>query len=410
MPKLSFFKNILFFLFISSTFAFTEVYYKKELNGAPKNDSNLVIKPDTNDNIPDTTLKPIIKHDPLYLFVGTYTGSGSKGIYFYEMDSMTGKLSYKSAIMTVNPSFLTIHPNRKWLYSVGETGAGTISAFAIDTATEKLTLLNTVSAVGDAPCFVSTDKTGKYVLIANYSSGNVSVFPISGNGSLNQSSDVVQHTGNSIDALRQTSPHAHMIAENMVNRFVYAADLGIDKVLVYKLDTLAGKLSRTSSDATITPGSGPRHFVFHPSKSWCYVLNELKGSIEVFSVNNNTGSLARFQVISAMKDGDTNYPGSAEIFITPDSKYLYASNRGDVNSIAMYTIDQTSGKLNVIDWVSVNGKTPRSFSIDPTGKFVLVANQDSGNIVTFKINKTNGKLEPTGDIEKVPNPVCVKFW
>jgi 6-phosphogluconolactonase len=338
------------------------------------------------------------------LFIGTYT----QLIYVYKMDTLTGALSQVcTSPQTSNPSYLAIHFNKKWLYAVNEY-SGTISSFSFDSVQNQITFINSMSSQGDDPCYVSIDKTGRYVMTANYNSGSVAVLPIGNNGALGQATSVDQHSGSGPVAGRQDGPHAHMIIQ-ADNHFVYNTDLGIDKILIYTLDTINGKIQDIGKDASAISGAGPRHIAFHPTKPWMYVVCELNGTVEAFTVDNSSGALTRFQTISTLSAGDTSAAASADIHITPDGKYLYASNRGEINNIAIYAISQDSGKLSLLGHQSTLGRTPRSFVIDPTGTFLLVANQDDNNIVTFKINSSNGLLIETGIQTSVPSPVCLKF-
>ena len=334
------------------------------------------------------------------VFIGTYTSGSSTGIYVYKMDTLTGSLSYIcSSPNTSNPSYLAIHPNKKWLYAVNENSSGTISAFSFDSVQNKIAFINSTSSQGNGPCYISIDNTGKFVLVANYNSGNVTVCPINSNGSLGAASSTDQHAG--------TSPHAHMIIQ-AANNFVYNTDLGDDKIFIYSLDTLNGHITSTGNDVSTISGAGPRHIAFHPTQPWIYVVCELKGLIEEYSMNNSSGVLSYIDTISTLPSGSSS-PSSADIHITPDGKYLYASNRGTYNNIAMYTINQSTGELSLIGYQAVGGTNPRGFVIDPSGKFLLVACQDNSKIITFKINSSNGKLVTTGIQITVPNPVCLKF-
>jgi 6-phosphogluconolactonase len=353
-----------------------------------------------------------------YLFVGTFTkgkGFKSEGIYLYEMNPATGALKYVSVSTdSTNPAFLVIHPNKKWVYAVNEVGGannkynGSISAFHFNKEKKKLELINTVPSHGNGPCYISLDKSGKRVLTANYNSGTVALFSIGKNGSLGEATSLDTHEGKGPVADRQDSPHAHTIVQ-ADNNFVYSADLGTDMVYVYQLDTVNGKLLVTNRNTVIKPGSGPRHLAFHPNKKWAYLINELKGTINAFNIDNSTGALKFFQDISTLPGGETKTAASADIHITPNGKYLYASNRGQMNNIAMYAINQESGMLSLIGHQPTNGKTPRNFVIDRNGKFLLVANQESSTIVCFKIDAATGKLIDTGLSTTVPNPVCLKL-
>ena len=350
---------------------------------------------------------------PLLLFIGTYTkNSKSKGIYLYEMNRKTGAVSYVSTCETVNPSYLAIHSNKQWLFAVSEVegdkqkSTGVISAFKIDTIKKQLTFINSVSAQGNGPCYVSIDRTGNFAMLANYGSGNVAVFPINKDGSLKEASSTHQHIGKGPNP-RQEGPHAHMIIPGLGN-YIYSTDLGTDKIIQYSLDN-QGKLTLVK-EISANSGAGPRHLTFHSNQKWVYVINELNGTIEASNLNKSTGNFTRFQAISTLPEGQSVFAGSADIHITPSGKYLYASNRAEVNNIAMYSINQSSGELKIIGHQTVFGKAPRNFVIDPTGTFLLVANQDSNNVITFRIDSGSGKLIETGLQSEIPKPVCLKFF
>ena len=351
------------------------------------------------------------------LFVGTYTDGGkSQGIYLYQMDIATGALTFTGiSAKTQNPSYLVIHPNRKWLFAVNELGSndgkyiGTVSAFRIDLEKKQLEYINTVPSNGNYPCHISVDQAGRYVMVANYGNGSVSVYPINKDGSLAYASCIDQHKGKGPNTERQEGPHAHMITQGFDARFVYNTDLGIDKILIYKLDQTTGKLISTDYDANSKPGAGPRHLAFHSNRNWVYAINELNGTIEAFAIDKLTGALKRFQIMSTLEAGDTRYPGSADIHITPNGKFLYATNRSDVNNIAMFSINQETGELTLLGHRPVKGQTPRNFAIDPSGTFLLVANQNSSNVLTFRIDPVNGLLTETGQETSIPSPVCLKF-
>lgn len=351
---------------------------------------------------------------PVWVFVGTYTekephvDGKAEGIYIYEMNPVNGALTHVvTSPKTINPSYVVLHPNGKWLYAVNETSDGKVSAFSIDRENKKLKLLNIVSSQGSDPCYVSVDKTGKFVMVANYSSGTVALYPINADGSLKEASSVVKHEGKGPDANRQKGPHAHMIIPGP-GQFIYSADLGTDQVISYTIDAKNTKLVKATT-YTSKPGAGPRHLAFHNNKKWAYVVTELNGTIESCNIDAKTGALKRFQEISTLLPEVKLPAGCADIHIHPNGKYLYASNRGEVNTIAIYAIDQATGKLTAIEQVSVKGRTPRSFAIDPTGTFLLAANQDSGNVITFRIDAATGKLKYEGVEAKIPTPVCLRF-
>lgn len=349
-----------------------------------------------------------------WVYVGTYTQKEphvqgkAEGIYIYEMNTATGALTHvTTSPATVNPSYVAIHPNGKWLYSVNETGDGKIRAFKIDRNNKKMEFLNSVSSNGNSPCYISIDKSGKFVMTANYGSGTIALYPLNIDGTLKDATSVIKHTGKGPDS-RQSSPHAHMIRTGNAPDLIYAVDLGADRVFTYQLDQQKAALRKINEYAAV-PGAGPRHIDFHPGKKWAYVVNELNGTVEACTVDSKTGALTRFQEITTLPQGETRKAGCADIHVSKDGKFLYASNRGEINNIAIYAIDATNGKLTALGHQSVKGKGPRSFVIDPSGTFLLVANQNSDNIVTFKIDKSTGKLIDTGIETKVPTPVCVRF-
>lgn len=359
------------------------------------------------------------KHAPkgeYLLFVGTYTGKESKGIYAYRFDSTSARLTPRGLVAeTPNPSFLAIDPSQHFLYAVNELekyqgeSSGSVSAFAIDRERGSLTLLNEVSSRGTDPCHISLDSSGKFVLVANYGSGSVAVFPVLKDGSLGEASGFVQHAGSGPDRERQTGPHAHWIGLTPDNRFAMAADLGTDNVLVYRLNEKNGSLSTNDpAFVKLESGSGPRHIDFHPNGRFAYVLSELRPTISVFAFDPKRGALQPLQSITTLpKDfSGVNYP--AEIRVHPNGKFLFASNRGH-DSIAVFALDQKKETLSLVGHFSTQGKKPRNFEIDPTGSRLFVANQESGNIVVFDIDSATGKLTPTGQVLRLDSPVCLKF-
>lgn len=350
------------------------------------------------------------------LYVGTYTKGASKGIYVYRYDASSGKAtSLGLAAETVNPSFLTADPTHHFLYAVNEletykgATSGGVSAFTIDQQTGKLGFLNEVASRGADPCYIAFDKTGKYVLVANYTSGNIAVFPVSKGGRLGESSAFVQHAGKGVNPERQEGPHAHWIEASADDRFAIVADLGLDEVLVYRFDARDGSLKPNDPPfVKVDPGSGPRHLAFGPDQKFAYLLSEMKSTVTVFAFDASGGVLHAVQTISTLPKDFTGTNDAAEIHVHPNGKFLYASNRGN-DSIAIFAIDQKTGLLKVIDHVSTQGKTPRNFEIDPTGSRLLVANQDTGNIVVFNIDGQTGRLTPTGEVLSVPSPVSLDF-
>lgn len=358
---------------------------------------------------------------PYLVYVGTYTHkSDSKGIYVYTFDPGTGKLSPLGvAAESEDPSFLAVHPSGKYLYAVNETDhfgaqkSGAVSAFSIDMRTGKLTLINQAATQGAGPCHISLDKTGKNILVANYDGGSVAVFPVREDGGLAPASAVVQHSGSSVNKERQEGPHAHWIGASPDNRFALAADLGLDEVLVYRFNTAKGTLAPNNPPfVKVNPGAGPRHVAFHPNGKFAYVLSEMEDSVTAFSYKTSNGTLSPLQTVSALSTLRKDYTGpkeAAEIAVHPNGKFLYASNRAGIDTISLFSIDAMKGTLKLKDEYPTMGKTPRNFAIDPTGRFLLAANQESNNIVTFRIDLTTGALTPTGDIAEAPAPVCITF-
>ena len=357
-------------------------------------------------------------HGKYLFYVGTYTeeGSKSKGIYAYQFDPNTGQItSLGLDAETTNPSFLALHPNGKYLYAVNEVGnykgpnSGGVSAFSIDRATGKLTFLNEVASRGADPCYITVDKTGKYVLVANYTGGSVAVFPVLPDGKLGDASAFVQHTGHGTDPKRQEGPHAHSIDLSPDNRFAYVDDLGLDELLVYKFDSAKGSLTPNDPPfAKLAAGAGPRHFVLRPDGKFAYVVAEMGHTVTVLSNDAATGKLQPLQAITTLPKDFTGRNDDAEIEVHPSGKFLYASNRGD-DSIAIYAIDQSKGTLAQVAIVPTAGKEPRSFEIDPTGTLLFAENQKSDNIVVFRIDAKTGLLTPTGKVLEVGSPVCLKF-
>lgn len=350
-------------------------------------------------------------------FVGTYTSkTTSKGIYAYHFDAQKGQLtSIGVAAETVDPSFLAVHPNGKYLYAVKEIGnfngavSGAVSSFAIDAKTGTLKFLNQVPTRGAGPCYVSLDKTGTYVLVANYDSGSIASFPVQGDGSLGTASGFVQHSGTGPDKARQEGPHAHWIGTSPDNRFALAIDLGLDEVIVYGFDTNNGVFTPTLSGfAKVKSGSGPRHLAFSPNGKFAYVISEMGSIVTAFSYRAKNAEFTSLQTISTLPADYSGPKEGAEIAVHPSGKFLYASNRGH-DSIAVFAIDQKKGTLRSLGQVLTGGKTPRHFAIDPTGAYLLAENQESNTVVVFHIDPVSGGLTPTGQTIQVPSPVCITF-
>jgi 6-phosphogluconolactonase len=350
----------------------------------------------------------------LWLFVGTYTSEKSRGIYTCRFNPDSGQISVEGlAAETPNPTFLAIHPNKRFLYAANEISnfeakqAGAVSAFAID-ASGRLTPLNQQSSGGPGPCHLVVDATGKYVLVANYSGGSIASLPILPDGRLGTAVAFVQHKGASVNAERQEAPHAHSINLDTSNRRAYVADLGLDKLLVYDFDASTGALKANPAlTANQRPGAGPRHMAFDHKGHFAYVINELDSTITTFAHDNSEGSLQALQTVSTLPFSWTNQNNTAEIEVHPGGKYVYGSNRGH-DSIAIYSIEG-KGLLKPVDFPFAMGKNPRNFTIDPSGQFLLVANQSSDVIIVFRIDESTGKLTDTGYKVGIGAPVCLKF-
>ena len=350
------------------------------------------------------------------VYVGTYTRGESEGIYRYSLDSATGRLSYLGVTSgVVNPSFLAIHPNRRFLYAVGESSnfggqkSGAVNAFSISPKDGQLTPLNQQPSGGPGPCHLVVDRSGKNVLVANYGGGSVSAIPIGDDGRLGKPSAFIQHEGSSVNPRRQQGPHAHSINLDAANRFAFVADLGLDKILVYRFDADKGTLVPNRPPfASVKAGSGPRHFAFHTSGQFAYVINELASTVTAFAYHADRGVLESIQSVSTLPEGFSETNSTAEVQVHPSGKFLYGSNRGH-DSIAVYTIDPNSGVPQFVAARSTRGKTPRNFGIDPTGNWLLAANQGSDNVVVFRIDRQTGDLSPTENEVKVSMPVCVKM-
>jgi 6-phosphogluconolactonase len=350
-----------------------------------------------------------------FVFVGTYTekeGSQSKGIYVYRMDSASGELVFQwEAKGIINPSYLELHPRQKFLYTVNEVQSfggkenGGVTALSIDPKSGEPKVLNAYSSQGKDPCYISIEQTGRFALVANYSSGNAAMLPIHPDGQLGPASDVVRHSGSSIHPERQTAPFMHSIVPDPTNRFAIAADLGTDKLVLYEMDLENGKLKKHTG-VNVKPGSGPRHTIFHPNGQYLYLINELSSTLTVYRYDSDAGSLAELQTISTLPQGFEGENLCADLHIY--GKYLYASNRKH-DSIAWYLIDENTGQLTYQGEIPSGGREPRGFAIDPAGNFLLAAHERSDNIVIFQIEPGTGRLIRTAQEVKLSHPVCVKF-
>jgi 6-phosphogluconolactonase len=356
------------------------------------------------------------------VYVGTYTTGKSKGIYLFRLQPTGSEVSPNVTLVPLglageasNPSFLELDLKRRLLFCVNEIDTfegkpgGSVTAFSIDAASGELTLLNQRPTKGTAPCHLTLDKEGRYLLVANYGSGSVVVFPVAADGRLGQASDFVQHSGESVNPERQTGPHAHCVTLDPANRFLFVCDLGLDKVLGYKFDAQNGKL--TPNNPAFTPikaGAGPRHMVFRPDGKFAYLINELNSTINAFAYDRKSGVLTEIQTVTTLPG---NYDGpntTAEIDVHPSGKYLYGSNRGN-ETVVVFEIDKAKGTLTWVEEQGTGGKTPRHFGIQPSGQHMAIANQDSDTILASRIDPGNGRLKPSGIFAECPFPVCVRF-
>lgn len=353
------------------------------------------------------SLTAIAAEAPFY--VGCYTKpDGSKGIYHYKLNLETGQITGGALVAEAkDPTFLAVHPNGDFLYAANEINGGAVSAYAIE-ADGTLKPINQQSAKGDGTCHVTVDFSGKVLFAANYGAGSIVAFPIKEDGSLGESSAFVQHTGSSVNAARQKAPHAHSIYTDRNEKFVYACDLGLDKVLIYRLGEKGTLAPANPAYAALPPGSGPRHMAFHPDGGYAYVINEMLNTISVFKHDEDTGVLEPIQLVPTVPADFTGGNSTAEIFVHPNGRFVYGSNRGH-DSIAVFAVDEQSGQLKAIDHTPTGGKTPRNFAIDPTGMWLIAANQDTNTFGVFKIDPASGKLTATPYSVPLGAPVCVIF-
>jgi 6-phosphogluconolactonase len=355
-----------------------------------------------------------------FVYVGTYTASGSKGIYGYHFDPKTGQLTPTGvAAEVVNPSFLVTDPQHRFLYAVTEMGQergassyktnGYISSFSIDPKTGALTFLNKVDSGGGGPCHLVVDKTGKMLFVANYGSGNVASFALKADGSIGDRTGFDQHVGSSVDPRRQQGPHAHAVVLSPDNRFLFVPDLGMDQIKIYRVGAAKDTFAPNNPPfASVKAGLGPRHFTFGRGAKFAYVVCEMGSSVAVFSYDPVKGSLTPVQTISNLPSDFTGVDNSAEIEVDRSGRFLYASNRGN-DSITVFAIDPSKGTLTRVQVVPTQGKIPRNFALDPTGKYLIAANQNSNQMVVFAVDQTNGQLKPTGQVLDIPSPVSILF-
>ncbi|MFT3750047.1 MAG: lactonase family protein [Agriterribacter sp.] len=347
-----------------------------------------------------------------YLVTGTYTSGKSEGIYVYLFNSNTGTYKEVSHIKTSNPSFVAVSADEKFVYAVNENGnkdnGGEVSSFAFDKSTGVLTPVNKQFTIGDAPCYIDLDKTGRWIFVANYSSGTLSVLPVDTSGNIGEATTTIKHEGSGVNKSRQEKPHVHCTYISSDNKWLFVPDLGIDKVMIYAFDAGSGSLAPGEQPfIKINDGGGPRHIIFHPNNKYAYVIEEMGGAVNAYEYDG--GKFKAIQHIKSVQKTDTGFVGSADIHVSADGKFLYASNRGGFNTLAIYKINQKDGRLTLIGHQKALGDFPRNFAIDPTGKFLLVANQKSDDIIIFKRDMKTGLLTSTGKRISVGNPVCLKW-
>jgi 6-phosphogluconolactonase len=350
-----------------------------------------------------------------YVYVGTYTppSGRAEGIGIYRFDPSSGALAPVGTEPSASPSFLAVDPARRFLFAVNEvadrggTVQGNVSAFGRDAATGRLTALNSQSAHGTLPCHLTTDPSGKWLIVANYGSGNTTVYPIGADGSLGAATDNVQHVGSGPHP-RQQGPHAHAAVFDPAGRRLAVCDLGLDRTLLYRLDTAAGKLLPEGTAAVAPPGGGPRHIVFSGDSRFAYVNNEVGSSVTAYAYDAADGRCTEMQTRSTLPEGFGGSNTTAEIALHPTGRYLYVSNRGH-DSIACFAVDAQGGTLRALGHAPTHGQNPRSFAIDPSGTFLYAANQNTDTIVQFRIDSATGQLTPTGQVTQAPSPVCILF-
>ncbi|WP_139922611.1 lactonase family protein [Hymenobacter sp. DG01] len=354
--------------------------------------------------------------DQSYLvYVGTYGPQDQENILLYRLTPATGALTrVTGAKGGASPSFLTVDAGRRTLYAVNEvdnfqnTPNGGVSAFAIDAKTGGLTLLNQQASGGTIPCYISLDKQGKHALVANYGNGTVAALPLGEGGTLRAASSVDQHTGHGPHK-NQTNPRGHCMLPDPAGKYCFAVDLGNDTVYGYTLAP-GGQLQRLPTPAHQTkPGAGPRILTFHPSQPWAYLINELDSTMTALAYDASKGTFQEIQTLTTLPAGFTEWNACADVHVSSSGKFLYGSNRGH-NSLVVYAIDPGSGRLTLVEHVMLPGKTPRSFTFDPSGRVVLVAHQQSDTVVTYFADARTGRLTPTGVSVPMTAPVCLQVY
>ena len=346
----------------------------------------------------------------VYVYFGTHSRGPGIGFSVAHFDTDTGALTQPRFLTeAVEPAYFVIHPDGRHLYTCNSGSPGGVSAYEIDRATGQLTLLNKEPSGGGDASYVCLDQTGRFVLVANYEGGNIAVFALQPDGRIGGRTAFAQHTGSSVDPKRQTHAYAHSIIVDPTNRFALVADLGLDRLFVYRFDEKNGSLRPNDPPfATVRPGSGPRHVKFHPNGRWVYLINEMGCTVTAFNWDSAHGALTEFQTISTLPADFKGASTCAEIKVHPNGRFLYGSNRGH-DSLAVFAIDSTTGRLAPLEYVSTRGKIPRNFTFDPTGRWILCTNHGSDNAVVFRVDATTGRLTPAGQPVSVPSPFCERF-
>ncbi|MBD0381402.1 lactonase family protein [Paenibacillus sedimenti] len=354
-----------------------------------------------------------MEENKLIAFVGSYANSDQSGLYACSYDTTTGSLELIDQVDGLqNPTFLALDEIGSRVYALSEgvdangQRCGAAAAYTFEPSIGRLSLLNKENTVPATTCHITLDRTRQTIIVTSYHGGMIGLSPILADGRIGATADIRQHHGASILPV-QDRPRAHSVTMDAANRFAIVCDLGLDRIFVYKLDVQASRFI-PHGDVQVAPGSGPRHFAFHPTSRFGYVINELGSTITAFSYDEEKGDLSEIQHVSTLPDAFEGENACADIHISPDGQFLYGSNRGH-DSIAVWAIDEQSGKLTYVEHVSTLGGHPRNFAISPDGQYVLVANRDGNNIVTFARNAETGKLLPTGSELKVSKPVCIKF-
>ena len=346
-----------------------------------------------------------------YLFVGTYTKPGSEGIYVYKFNSKDGSMKKVSSTFAENPSYLALSKDKKYLYATNESGKGKggVTAFSFDATTGKLTKINEQPSHGDHPCYISVDPSNKWVAVGNYSGGNFAVYPILENGGIGEAAQIIKHTGSSVNKSRQEGPHVHSTVFTPDGNYLVVTDLGTDKIMAYAFNPSSQKPVAETADPEVSsaPGSGPRHVIFHPTLHYAYVIEEMSGNVAVYNTEEPTTPV---QTINSHPEDFKGDIGSAAIKISNDGKFVYASNRGESNTLSAFEIDPSSGKLKLKGFIKSGGKAPRDFSIDPTDNYILIANGSSDNVTIYKRNRETGMNQGAGKQVSLVSPVCLVFY